>query len=55
VLGDWFGLRPAMTTVFLTIAYILSISIWARPLIRNETWSMRKALGQRDALTQDNA
>jgi FHS family L-fucose permease-like MFS transporter len=55
LLGDWFGLRAAMMTVFVTVAYILSISVWARPLIRNETWSMRKALGQRDQLTQDNA
>jgi fucose permease len=46
LLGDWLGLRAAMNVVFLTIAYIFSISIWARPLIRNETLSMRKALGQ---------
>jgi MFS transporter, FHS family, L-fucose permease len=37
LLGDRIGLRLAMLTVFVTLGYILSISIWARPLIRNET------------------
>ena len=37
LLGDRFGLRTAMLTVFATLGYILSISWWARPLIRNET------------------
>ena len=37
VLGDHFGLRTAMLTVFVTLGFILSISWWARPLIRNET------------------
>jgi len=45
LLGDWLGLRAAMSIVFVTLAYILGISIWARPLIRNETISLRKALG----------
>ena len=30
VLGDAIGLRAAMSTVFLTLAYILSVSAWAR-------------------------
>jgi MFS transporter, FHS family, L-fucose permease len=37
MLGDRFGLRAAMLTVFATLGYILSIAWWARPLIRNET------------------
>ncbi len=37
MLGDRFGLRAAMLTVFVTLGYILSIAWWARPLIRNET------------------
>ena len=37
VLGDHFGLRTAMFTVFATLLYILSVAWWARPLIRNET------------------
>ena len=37
MLGDRFGLRLAMLTVFVTLGFILSIALWARPLIRNET------------------
>lgn len=36
-LGDLFGLRAGMSFVFITLAYILSIGIWANPLINNET------------------
>ncbi|MGM9479761.1 MFS transporter [Roseateles sp. NT4] len=46
VLGDAIGLRAAMTTVFLTLAYILSVSAWARPLVRNETVSVAQLLSQ---------
>jgi MFS transporter, FHS family, L-fucose permease len=44
-LGDRFGLRSAMTLVFLTIAYIFSIGVWARPLVRNETVDLMGLLG----------
>ena len=37
ILGDVFGLRGGMSFVFLTLTYILSISLWAKPLIRNKT------------------
>ena len=40
MLGDRFGLRLAMLTVFVTLGFILSIAFWARPLIRNETVSV---------------
>ena len=40
VLGDRFGLRLAMLTVFVTLGFILSIAFWARPLIRNESVSV---------------
>lgn len=46
VLGDAVGLRAAMSTVFLTLAYILSVSAWARPLVRNETVSLAQLLSQ---------
>jgi FHS family L-fucose permease-like MFS transporter len=36
-LGDHFGLRIALLTVFVTLGYILSVCYWARPLVRNET------------------
>lgn len=41
-LGDAFGLRQGMFVLYLTLGYILSIGIWARPLIVNETISLRK-------------
>ena len=52
VLGDRFGLRLAMTSVFATLGFILSIAWWAQPLIRNETVGPRelvRLLGRRDA------
>jgi len=33
-----------MTLVFLTIAYIFSIGIWARPLVRNKTVDLMQLL-----------
>jgi fucose permease len=47
MLGDWLGLRVALLTVFATLGFILSVSWWARPLIRNETVSMAELLGLR--------
>jgi len=44
-LGDRLGLRMAMTLVFLTIAYIFSIGVWARPLVRNDTVDLVRLLG----------
>ncbi|MGB9893934.1 MAG: MFS transporter, partial [Candidatus Saccharicenans sp.] len=41
-LGDHLGLRQGMLVLYLTLSYILSIGIWARPLISNETIQMRK-------------
>jgi len=46
VLGDAIGLRAAMSTVFLTLAYILSVAAWARPLVRNETVPLAQLLSQ---------
>jgi fucose permease len=42
-LGDNIGLRDAMFLILLLLAYIISISFWARPLTRNETVWNRKA------------
>jgi len=41
-LGDRFGLRTGMLFLYLTLGYILSIGLWARPLITNETIFNRK-------------
>jgi fucose permease len=38
-LGDQFGLRVGMTLLFVTLGYILSIGLWAKPLIDNATVS----------------
>jgi fucose permease len=37
LLGDQLGLRIGMTVLYLTLAYILAIGFWARPLIANAT------------------
>jgi fucose permease len=42
-LGDQVGLRTAMFLILLTLAYIISISFWARPLTSNQTVRIRKA------------
>jgi len=42
VLGDILGLRFGMIFLYLTLGYILSIGIWAKPLITNVTFSMKK-------------
>ncbi len=47
MLGDWLGLRTALLTVFVTLGFILSVSWWARPLIRNETVSIAELVGLR--------
>jgi MFS transporter, FHS family, L-fucose permease len=47
MLGDRLGLRMAMTTVFATLAFILSIAWWAKPLVRNETVSLVELMGLR--------
>ena len=47
MLGDQFGLRVAMLTVFATLGFILSVSWWAQPLIRNETVSVAELIGLR--------
>jgi FHS family L-fucose permease-like MFS transporter len=47
LLGDWLGLKAAMMTVFVTLVYILGISFWARPLVRNETLDWKALLRRR--------
>jgi fucose permease len=36
-LKDLIGLQAGMTVIYLTLAYILSLSFWARPIIKNAT------------------
>jgi len=44
-LGGVLGLRQGMFVLYLTLGYILSIGLWARPLIANETIAMKKKKG----------
>jgi fucose permease len=41
-LGDWFGLRQGMFLLYITLGYILSIGLWAKPIILNETIFRKK-------------
>jgi MFS transporter, FHS family, L-fucose permease len=41
-LGDAFGLRNGMMFIYIPLLYILSIGFWAKPIILNETISMKK-------------
>ena len=41
-LGDVFGLRAGLVVLFGTLAYILSIGIWANPLITNKTIRLKR-------------
>jgi fucose permease len=36
-LGDIFGLRHGMFFLYVTMGYVLSVGIWARPIISNKT------------------
>jgi fucose permease len=41
-LGDAFGLQAGMFFLFLTLAYILSIGFWSKPLVNNQTIGSKK-------------
>ena len=40
-IGDQLGLRLGLCVLYLPLAYIWSMSLWARPLVQNKTvdWS----------------
>jgi fucose permease len=44
-LGDAFGLRVGMSFIYVTLAYMLFIGIWANPIITNETIKLKKIVG----------
>ena len=41
------GLRVAMFFIYITLAYILGISIWARPLVSNATQSIKELFSKK--------
>jgi len=43
--GVAFGLKTAMLLLLIPLRFILSISFWARPLVANETVSLRRLFG----------
>lgn len=43
-LAEWLGLQLAMLFVLLTLGYIFSIGLWAKPLVNNETVRLRDLL-----------
>lgn len=45
-LGDMFGLRIGMLFIYVTLGYIFSIGVWAKPIITNETVSFKKLLSR---------
>ncbi len=50
-IGDRFGLRSGMCFVFLTLAWVLSVGFWAKPIVKNALLSEnehRRGDGERD-------
>ena len=43
-LGDIFGLKIAMMFLFISLAYIISIAFWAKPLVDNKTISIKELI-----------
>ena len=41
-IGDVLGLRTGMLLIYISLAYILSIGFWAKPLVLNKTISRKK-------------
>jgi len=36
-LSDWIGLKAAMFLLYITLGYLFSMGLWARPLVNNKT------------------
>jgi fucose permease len=41
-LGDMFGLRTGMLFIYLTLGYLFTIGVWAKPIIANKTIQIKK-------------
>ncbi len=52
-LGDMFGLRTGMFFIYLTLAYLFSIGIWAKPIISNETINLKKKLKKQNVRAEN--
>jgi fucose permease len=40
-ISDIVSLKVGMLFIFVTLGYILSISFWAKPLVNNQTFSLK--------------
>lgn len=40
-LAEWVGLKFAMLALFITLGYVLSVGVWAKPLVNNATVNWR--------------
>ena len=45
-IGDHLGLRAGMTVLYLTFGVVMSVGLWARPLINNATIDLKKPAAQ---------
>src|SRR5690606_40133736 len=50
-LGELIGLRMAMLFLLVTLGYVLSIGVWARPLVNNATIKSPKTLVRQRSAT----
>lgn len=41
-LGDIIGLKMAMTFLFVTLAYVMSVAYWAEPIVNNKTIAVKE-------------
>jgi fucose permease len=41
-LGDLYEIRIGMLFLYVTFGFVLSVGIWARPLVKNATWGSTK-------------
>lgn len=46
-LGDWIGLRFALMFLYITLAYILFLAFYAKPIVNNKTVSLKQLLGRK--------
>lgn len=54
LLGDYLGLRTALCLVFVSIAYLFSLSFWAKPLVSNQTLSFSQLIRREKPLLNQN-
>lgn len=46
-LGDMFGLKAGMSFIYVTLAYLLFIGMWANPIITNETIRLKNLFSKK--------